>query len=165
MTETGFYYFALFFFILSLFLIRSITRSPLGKVLQGIRENESRMEAIGYKTRRFKVFAFVLGGFFMGLAGTLHALFMNFVDISNVSFSISAKVIMMEIVGGVGTLLRGHARGCADHHSFGSCGELFGIGGRLYWGPSLWGSFFLLKTGSGESSRTSRRGLLYLMGG
>lgn len=104
LTEMGFYYFALFFFILSLFLIRGITRSPLGKVLQGIRENESRMEAIGYKTRRFKVVAFVLGGVFMGMAGTLHAMFMNFVDISNASFAISAKVIMMEIVGGVGTL-------------------------------------------------------------
>ena len=105
LTEMGFYYFALFFFILSLFLIRGITRSPLGKVLQGIRENESRMAAIGYKTRRFKVIAFVLGGVFMGLAGTLHAMFMNFVDVSNVSFAISAEVIMMEIVGGVGTLL------------------------------------------------------------
>lgn len=104
LTETRFYYFTLFFFILSLFLIRRITNSPLGKVLQGVRENENRLEAIGYNTRLFKVIAFTLGGVFMGLAGTLHAMFMNFVDVSNVSFAVSAKVIMMEIVGGVGTL-------------------------------------------------------------
>ncbi len=104
LTETGFYYLTFFFFVLSLFLIRKITRSPFGKILQGLRENESRLEAIGYRPRTFKVIAFVLGGLFMGLAGTLHAMFMNFVDITNVSFAVSAQVIMMEIVGGVGTL-------------------------------------------------------------
>jgi len=103
-SEARFYFFCLFFFILSFILIKMITQSPFGKVLQGIRENETRAQAIGYNTRFFKVTAFVIGGMFMGLAGNLYAMFMNFVDINHVAFDTSGKIVMMELIGGMGTL-------------------------------------------------------------
>jgi branched-chain amino acid transport system permease protein len=103
-SETHFYFFALFFFLLSFILIRKITESPFGKVLQGIRENETRAQAIGYNTQLFKIAAFVIGGAFMGLAGSLYAMFMNFVDINLVAFDTSGKIVMMELIGGMGTL-------------------------------------------------------------
>jgi branched-chain amino acid transport system permease protein len=102
--ETRFYFFAFFFFILSFILIRKITESPFGKVLQGIRENETRAQAIGFNTQLFKIAAFVIGGAFMGLAGSLYAMFMNFVDINLVAFDTSGKIVMMELIGGMGTL-------------------------------------------------------------
>jgi len=103
-SETRFYFFCLFFFIVSFILIKMITESPFGKVLQGIRENETRAQAIGYNTRLFKVVAFIIGGAFMGLAGSLYAMFMNFVDITHVAFDTSGKILMMELIGGMGTL-------------------------------------------------------------
>ena len=104
LSETRFYFFALFFFILSFVLIRKITESPFGRILQGIRENETRAQAIGYNTQLFKIAAFVIGGSFMGLAGSLYAMFMNFVDINLVAFDTSGKIVMMELIGGMGTL-------------------------------------------------------------
>jgi branched-chain amino acid transport system permease protein len=104
LSETHFYFFALFFFIVSFILIRKITESPFGKILQGIRENETRAQAIGYNTQLFKIAAFVIGGAFMGLAGSLYAMFMNFVDINHVAFDTSGKIVMMELIGGMGTL-------------------------------------------------------------
>jgi len=103
-SETRFYFFALFFFISSFILIKKITESPFGKILQGIRENETRAQAIGYNTRLFKLVAFIIGGAFMGLAGSLYAMFMNFVDITHVAFDTSGKILMMELIGGMGTL-------------------------------------------------------------
>jgi branched-chain amino acid transport system permease protein len=103
-SETRFYFFALFFFVFSFILIKKITESPFGKVLQGIRENETRTMAIGFNTRLFKVVAFIIGGIFMGLAGNLYAMFMNFVDINHVAFDTSGKIVMMELIGGMGTL-------------------------------------------------------------
>jgi len=103
-TELRFYMLVLFFFLLSFFIIKRITESPFGKVLVGIRENESRAEAIGYNTRIFKLISFVICGLFLGLAGSLYALFMNFAHISNVAFDTSASIVMMEIIGGIGTL-------------------------------------------------------------
>lgn len=103
-TDLKFYILVLFFFLLSFFIIKSIIESPFGKVLVAIRENESRAEAIGYKTRVFKLISFVICGLFIGLAGSLYALFMNFAHISNVAFDTSSKIVMMEIIGGIGTL-------------------------------------------------------------
>ena len=103
-TELRFYLLVLFFFLLSFFIIKCIIKSPFGKVLVAIRENESRAEAIGYNVRIFKLISFVICGLFIGLSGSLYALFMNFVHISNVAFDTSVKIVMMEIIGGMGTL-------------------------------------------------------------
>lgn len=103
-SEISFYFLAFLFFLLVFFIIRRIIDSPFGKVLVAIRENESRAEAIGYNTRIFKLISFEICGLFIGLAGTLYVLFMNFAHISNVAFDTSGNIVMMELIGGIGTL-------------------------------------------------------------
>ena len=61
-------------FLLALWLMKRIVESPLGRILQAIRENEVRAEAVGYHAPRFKLLAFVIGGAFSGLAGVLYAM-------------------------------------------------------------------------------------------
>lgn len=103
-SETSFYFLALFFFLLSFYVIKRIIDSPFGRVLMAIRENEARAEAIGYNARLFKLLAFEICGIFIGLAGALHVLFMNFAHITNVAFDTSGNIVMMELIGGIGTL-------------------------------------------------------------
>jgi branched-chain amino acid transport system permease protein len=99
-----YYFFAFFFFILSFAIIKRITISPFGRVLQGVRENETRAQAIGYNTRMFKITVFAVGGLFMGLAGSLYSMFIKFAHIANVAIDVSAHIIIMELIGGMGTL-------------------------------------------------------------
>ena len=99
-----YYYFAFFFFLLSFIIIKRITISPFGKVIQGIRENETRAQSIGYNTRLFKLTVFAIGGMFMGLAGSLYSMFITFAHIHNVAFDTSGSIVMMELIGGIGTL-------------------------------------------------------------
>lgn len=103
-SETSFYFLVLFFFLLSFYVIKRIIDSPFGRVLMAIRENEARAEAIGYNARLFKLLAFEICGIFIGLAGALHVLFMNFAHITNVAFDTSGNIVMMELIGGIGTL-------------------------------------------------------------
>jgi branched-chain amino acid transport system permease protein len=103
-SSLAFYFFCLVFFIFSFCLIRRITRSPFGKVLLAIRENEQRAQAIGYNTRIFKITVYVLGGAFMGLAGSLYCMYICFAHIHYVNFEISGNIVMMVLTGGMGTL-------------------------------------------------------------
>jgi branched-chain amino acid transport system permease protein len=100
----NYYYFALVVFLLSFIIIKRITLSPFGRVLQGIRENESRAQSIGYNTRLFKLAAFAVGGMFMGLAGSLYTMYITFAHIHNVAFDTSGSIVLMELIGGMGTL-------------------------------------------------------------
>ena len=102
--ELSFYLLVLFFFLVSFFIIRRIVDSPFGKVLMAIRENEIRAETIGYNARLFKLLSFVICGIFIGLAGSLYVLSINFAHISHVAFDISGNIVMMELIGGIGTL-------------------------------------------------------------
>ena len=99
-----YYYFAFVVFLLSFIIIRRITLSPFGKVIQGIRENETRAQSIGYNTRLFKLTVFAIGGMFMGLAGSLYSMYITFAHIHNVAFDTSGSIVMMELIGGMGTL-------------------------------------------------------------
>jgi branched-chain amino acid transport system permease protein len=91
-------------FLLSLFLMRKITESPLGKILQAIRENEVRAEAVGYNVPRFKLLAFVIGGAFSGLAGVLYAMLFGIVPLEAIGFVFSGNVIFATLIGGSGSL-------------------------------------------------------------
>src|SRR5919205_924922 len=68
------HWFVLAIVVLSYLLLRRITQSPFGMVLQSIRENEARTRAIGYPVERYKIVAVMLSGLFAGLAGVLYAL-------------------------------------------------------------------------------------------
>ena len=78
--------------------------SPFGQVLKGIKENEPRAISLGYDTHRFKLLAFVLSAAIAGLAGALKTLVLGFATLSDVHWTASGQVILMTLVGGLGTL-------------------------------------------------------------
>jgi branched-chain amino acid transport system permease protein len=99
------HWFVLAVVTLSYLLLRRITQSPFGMVLQSIRENEPRTRAIGYAVERYKIVAVMLSGLFAGLAGVLHALQNKFAAPDFVFFVVSGEVVIFNVMGGVGTLV------------------------------------------------------------
>jgi branched-chain amino acid transport system permease protein len=99
------YYFVLAVFVAVFVLIRRIVHSPFGQVLKAIRANEPRAVSLGYKVDRYKLMAFVLSAGLSGLAGSLKALVLGFVTLSDVSQTNSGEVILMTLLGGSGTFL------------------------------------------------------------
>jgi branched-chain amino acid transport system permease protein len=89
----------------SYLLLRRITQSPFGQVLQAIRENEPRTRAIGYHVERYKMMAVMLSGMFAGVAGVLYALQNKFAAPDFVFFLISGETVIFNVMGGVGTLV------------------------------------------------------------
>lgn len=97
----------LYFFIVACALLvyavlRQLQRSAFGSILQGIRDNESRMLAMGYPTFRYKLAAFALAGALAGVAGYLYALLFGFVTPEYLSWHQSGNVLLMIILGGMG---------------------------------------------------------------
>jgi len=103
--DTTLYYFVLAIFVAVFLLIRRIVHSPYGQVLRAIRENEPRAVSLGYQVNRYKLLAFVLSASLAGLAGSLKALILGFVTLSDVGQANSGQVILMTILGGSGTFL------------------------------------------------------------
>jgi branched-chain amino acid transport system permease protein len=99
------YYFVLVVFIVVYLLIRRIVDSPFGQVLKAIRANEPRSISLGYKVDRYKLQAFVISAGIAGLAGSLKALVLGFVTLTDVSQGTSGEVILMTLLGGSGTFL------------------------------------------------------------
>ena len=81
-----------------------IIHSPFGQVLKAIKENEPRSISLGYDTQRFKLLAFVLSAALAGLAGSLKTLVLGFATLSDVHWTASGQVVLMTLVGGMGTL-------------------------------------------------------------
>ena len=99
-----YYAFVSLLFLLSLWVMKRIVESPLGKILQAIRENEVRAEAVGYNVARFKLLAFVIGGAFSGLAGVLYAMLFGIVPLEAIGFVFSGNVLFATLIGGSGSL-------------------------------------------------------------
>ena len=99
------HWFVLAVVTLSYLLLRRVTQSPFGMVLQSIRENEPRTRAIGYAVERYKIVAVMLSGLFAGLAGVLYALQNKFAAPDFVFFIVSGEVVIFNVMGGVGTLV------------------------------------------------------------
>jgi len=91
-------------FLASLWIMKRIVESPLGKILQSIRENELRAEALGYDVARMKLAAFVVGGAFSGLAGVLYAMLFGIVPLEAIGFVFSGNVVFATLIGGSGSL-------------------------------------------------------------
>ena len=100
----AFYFFVLVIVVLSIMIIRRITNSPFGSVFLAVRENENRAESVGYKVRDYKIVAFVVSGFFSGIAGALFCMHIKYVALSFCHWSLSGEVVMMSLVGGIGYL-------------------------------------------------------------
>jgi branched-chain amino acid transport system permease protein len=104
-TPDTLHWFVLGVVTVSYLLLRRITQSPFGMVLQSIRENEPRTRAIGYSVERYKIVAVMLSGLFAGLAGVLYALQNKFAAPDFVFFVVSGEVIIFNVMGGMGTLV------------------------------------------------------------
>src|SRR2546426_9140800 len=104
-TPTTLHWFVLAVVLVSYLLVRRITQSPFGMVLQSIRENEPRTRAIGYPVERYKIVAVMLSGLFAGLAGVLYALQNKFAAPDFVFFVVSGEVVIFNVMGGMGTLV------------------------------------------------------------
>ena len=99
-----YYAFVSLLFSLSLYFMKRIVESPLGMILQAIRENEVRAAAVGYGVARFKLLAFVIAGAFSGLAGVLYAMLFGIVPLEAISFVFSGNVVFATLIGGSGSL-------------------------------------------------------------
>ncbi len=104
-TAVTFHWFVLAVVTVSYLVVRRITRSPFGMVLQSIRENEPRTRAIGYHVERYKIVAVMLSGLVAGLAGVLYALQNKFAAPDFVFFVVSGEVVIFNVMGGIGTLV------------------------------------------------------------
>ena len=104
MSDTVMYYVVAAIFLACYLGIARIVNSPFGQVLKMIRENEPRAVSLGYEVDRYKLLAFVLSAALAGLAGSLKTLVMGFATLSDVHWSMSGEVILMSLLGGVGTL-------------------------------------------------------------
>jgi branched-chain amino acid transport system permease protein len=104
-TAVTFHWFVLAVVTASYLVVRRITQSPFGMVLQSIRENEPRTRAIGYHVERYKMVAVMLSGLVAGLAGVLYAVQNKFAAPDFVFFVVSGEVVIFNVMGGIGTLV------------------------------------------------------------
>jgi branched-chain amino acid transport system permease protein len=98
-----YYFFVLFWVVLSVWLVYRIRHSPFGLVLSGIRENERRVGFAGLSVKRYRLAAFVVSGAFAGLAGCLGALLESNTDPFSAHWSHSAEPILVSLIGGIQT--------------------------------------------------------------
>jgi len=103
--EISFYYFSLACLLAAYLLARLITLSAFGRVMVGIRENEERTKFLGYDTQKTIVRVFVISGIYGGVAGALLATFNSFVSPNLYHPAVSGEIIMMALLGGMGTLV------------------------------------------------------------
>ena len=106
------YFFVLTVFLAGLLVIWRVIHSPYGMILRSIRENENRAISLGYSVARYKLGAFVMSAALAGLAGGLKALVFQFATLTDVSWQMSGEVVLMTLLGGIGTLI-GPAFGAA----------------------------------------------------
>jgi branched-chain amino acid transport system permease protein len=99
------YYFIFAMFCLGFWIIYRTIHSPFGQVLKAIRENEPRAVSLGYKVERFKLIAFVISASLAGMAGAMKSLVFQLASLTDVSWHTSGEVVLMTLLGGVGTVL------------------------------------------------------------
>jgi ABC-type branched-subunit amino acid transport system permease subunit len=98
----NYYYLVLIFLSPTMFIIWRIINSPFGKIIRGIKENEKRVEALGYDVKKYRVISFVLSSIFSGLAGSLYAILLRFAFPQTLHWGTSGEIVMMTLVGGMG---------------------------------------------------------------
>lgn len=102
--DANFFWLVLVAFASALLAARLVRGSPFGKSLDGIRLNEIRSEQLGFDVKRQKLAIFGISGLFSGVAGALLCALMQFVSTQSLHWSTSGDVVMMTLLGGLGTL-------------------------------------------------------------
>jgi len=92
------------FVLLTYFVIRRVVKSPFGRILMGIREDETAALAMGKDVNKHKIMVFVIGAFFAGIAGSLYAHYITFIDPSSFTIMESITILLMVVFGGMGSL-------------------------------------------------------------
>ncbi len=103
-SPTQLYGFVAVVFLIGFFIVYRTINSPFGEVLKAIRENEPRAVSLGFRVPLYKLLAFVLSAALAGLAGGTKALVVQNASLSDVSFQMSGEVVLMTLLGGMGTL-------------------------------------------------------------
>jgi branched-chain amino acid transport system permease protein len=103
--STSMYYFVLAVFVVGILIIWRFINSPFGMILKSIRENEQRAISLGYSVARYKLGAFVMSAALAGLAGAVKSLVFQFATLTDVAWQMSGEVILMTLLGGIGTLI------------------------------------------------------------
>ena len=102
-----FYYVAIIMILAGMWAAWRIVHSPFGRVLVAIRDNPARARALGYDIERYKLMAFVLSAGLAGLAGGVYAISHGFASLQELDWTTSGKVVLMTVLGGIGTLWGG----------------------------------------------------------
>ncbi|WP_082520650.1 branched-chain amino acid ABC transporter permease [Rhizobium sp. Root482] len=105
LVPTNMYYLVLAVFVIGLLIIWRFINSPFGMILKSIRENEQRAISLGYSVQYYKLGAFVMSAALAGLAGGLKTLVFQFATLTDVTWQMSGEVILMTLLGGIGTLI------------------------------------------------------------
>lgn len=103
-SDLNLYYVVMAIFSIGFLIVWRTVNSPFGQVLKALRENEARTISLGYDTDRFKLLAFVLSAALAGLAGATKSLVFVSATLSDATWQMSGLVILMTLIGGLGTL-------------------------------------------------------------
>ena len=103
--DLAFYYVVLAIFVFGFWLAWRTVNSPFGQVLKSIRENEPRALSLGYDVDRYKLLVFVISSGLAGLAGATKTIALHLASLSDVTWQASGEVVLMTLLGGVGTIL------------------------------------------------------------
>ena len=98
------YYVVLAIVAASWLFIARVVHSPFGQILKAIRENEPRAISLGYRTEDYKLMCFVLSATLAGVAGATKSLVFGIATLTDVHWSMSGEVVLMSLVGGLGTV-------------------------------------------------------------
>ena len=102
--DMAMYWFVAGVFLFGFLMIHRIIHSPYGQVLKAIRENEPRATSLGYRTDDYKLVAFILSATLAGVAGATKSLVFGIATLTDVHWSMSGEVVLMTLVGGLGTV-------------------------------------------------------------
>ena len=134
------YYVVFAIFVAGFWIIHRAIHSPFGQVLKAIRENEPRAISLGYDVDRYKLLAFVLSAALSGLAGATKTLMLGFETLTDVHWHMSGEVVLMTLLGGMGTVL-GPVFGAfvvkALEDKLGDLGELLASVSGIEWFKSI----------------------------
>jgi branched-chain amino acid transport system permease protein len=102
---THYYYFVFAIFLVSLFIIHRIVRSPFGRSLVGIKESETRMRTLGYNVWLHQYICFIIAGFFGGVSGVLFIFYNGFISPPSLEVTPNMEILLMVALGGPGTVI------------------------------------------------------------
>lgn len=123
-----YYYFLLGMFAVSFLVMKGIVNSPFGKALQAIRDNEVRAELIGIRVRRYRLYAFIFSGMFVGLGGALWTFVNGHVTADLSHWVFSGEIVYMTLLGGFG-IFEGPIIGAMIFTYL----KLYAMGNTQYW--------------------------------